>query len=100
MAHLGRRLEHEPELRTRLAHAVEARNDALSGTSGLNEEVFDALILLAAGEFTPTAIATGYARVQRLMTDMADGRLARLQRLGFDGKSAQQLASLHTRNFM
>ena len=100
MSHLLRRLEQEPALRTRLAHAVETRNDALSGTSGLNEEVFDALILLAAGEFTPTAIATGYARVQRLMTDMAEGRLARLQRLGFEGKSAQRLASLHTRNFM
>ncbi len=79
---------------------METRNDALSGTSGLNEEVFDALILLAAGEFTPTAIAAGYARVQTLMTDMAEGRLARLQRLGFEGKSAQRLASLHTRNFM
>jgi hypothetical protein len=100
MAHLLRRLEHEPDFRSRLAHAVETRNDTLSGTAGLNEEVFDALILLAAGEFTPTAIATGYARVQTLMTDMAEGRLARLQRLGFEGKTAQRLAALHTRNFM
>lgn len=73
---------------------------SVTGSAGLNEEVFDSLILLAAGEFTPAAIATGYARVQRLMSDMAEGRLARLQRLGFDGKSAQRLASLHTRNFM
>jgi hypothetical protein len=79
---------------------VETRNDTLSGTAGLNEEVFDALILLAAGEFTPTAIATGYARVQTLMADMAEGRLARLLRLGFEGKTAQRLAALHTRNFM
>lgn len=100
MAHLLRRLKLEPEFRTRLTHAVETRNDALSGTSGLNEEVFDALILLAAGEFTPAAIATGYARVQTLMTDMAEGRLARLLRLGFEGKTAQRLAALHTRNFM
>ena len=100
MAHLLRRLKHEPEFRSRLAHAVETRNDALSGTSGLNEEVFDALILLAAGEFTPAAIATGYARVQALMIDMAEGRLARLLRLGFEGKTAQRLAALHTRNFM
>ena len=100
MAHLLRRLELEPEFRSRLANAVEARNDALSGTSGLNEEVFDALILLAAGEFTPAAIARGYARVQTLMTDMAEGRLARLRRLGFEGKMAQRLAALHTRNFM
>jgi hypothetical protein len=100
MAHLLRRLEHEPDFRSRLAHAVETRNDTLSGTAGLNEEVFDALILLAAGEFTPAAIATGYARVQTLMTDMAEGRLARLLRLGFEGKTAQRLAALHTRNFM
>ena len=100
MAHLLRRLEHEPAFRSRLAQAVEARNDALSGTSGLNEEVFDALILLAAGEFTPSAIAVGYVRVQALMVDMAEGRLARLLRLGFEGKTAQRLAALHTRNFM
>ena len=100
MAHLLRRLGLEPEFRSRLAHAVEARNDALSGTTGLNEEVFDALILLAAGEFTPAAIATGYARVQALMIDMAEGRLARLLRLGFEGKTARHLAALHTRNFM
>jgi hypothetical protein len=100
MSHLLRRLEHEPEFRNRLAHAVESRNDALSGTSGLNEEVFDALILLAAGKFTPSAIATGYARVQTLTTDMAEGRMARLLRLGFEGKTSQRLASLHTRNFM
>jgi hypothetical protein len=100
MSHLLRRLETEPELRSRLANAVEARSDALSGTSGLNEEVFDSLILLAAGEFTPAAIAAGYARVQSLMTDMAEGRLARLLRLGFEEKTARRLAALHTRNFM
>ncbi len=100
MMHLLRRLEIEPDFRTRLANAVETRNDALSGTSGLNEEVFDALILLAAGQFTPAAIAAGYARVQALMADMAEGRLGRLLRLGFDEKTALRLASLHTRNFM
>ncbi len=100
MAHLMQRLEQEPQLRSRLANAVQQRNDALSATAGLNEEVFDALILLAAGEFTPEAIATGYLRVQQLMRDMADGRQARLEKLGFGKASAQQLSSLHTRNFM
>jgi hypothetical protein len=100
MAHLLHRLESEPEFRSRLTQAVESRNEALSGTSGLNEEVFDALILLAAGEYTPAAIATGYTRVQTLMTDMAEGRLARLLRLGFEGQNAQRLSALHTRNFM
>jgi TusA-related sulfurtransferase len=100
MTHLASRLEAEPEFRTRLSNAVQSRNDALSGTSGLNEEVFDALILLAAGEFTPTAIASGYMRVQELMRDMAEGRQARLERLGFDTAAAQRLSALHTRNFM
>jgi len=100
MAHLLHRLESEPEFRSRLIQAVESRNEVLSGTSGLNEEVFDALILLAAGEFTPAAIAAGYTRVQTLMTDMAEGRLARLLRLGFEGPNAQRLSALHTRNFM
>jgi hypothetical protein len=100
MTHLMARLEREPAFRTRLANAVQTRNDALSGTSGLNEEVFDALILLAAGEFTPTAIAAGYVRVQQLMRDMADGRQARLEKLGFTKETAQNLSALHTRNFM
>jgi hypothetical protein len=100
MTHLMARLTIEPEFRTRLAHAVQSRNDALSATSGLNEEVFDALILLAAGEFTPTAIAAGYLRVQQLMRDMAEGRQARLEKLGFAQGEAQQLSALHTRNFM
>jgi len=100
MTHLLARLETEPEFRTRLALAVQARNDALAGTSGLNEEVFDALIILAAGAFTSKAIAAGYLRVQQLMRDMAEGRQARLEKLGFGQEQAQQLSSLHTRNFM
>ncbi|WP_317204039.1 ferritin-like domain-containing protein, partial [Janthinobacterium sp.] len=100
MTHLAARLEQEPAFRTRLANAVQLRNDALSATSGLNEEVFDALIILAAGEFTPTAIAAGYVRVQELMLDMAQGRQARLEKLGFQKDAAERLAALHTRNFM
>ena len=100
MAHLQHRIEQEPGLRATLANAVQSRNDALSATSGLNEEVFDALILLAAGEFTPGAIEKGYTRVQQLMLDMAAGRQARLEKLGFKKTDAQQLSSLHTRNFM
>lgn len=56
MAHLAYHLSVEPHLRGRLAMAVETRFDALAGTSGLNEEVFDALILLAAGNTAPEAI--------------------------------------------
>lgn len=101
MAHLSRRLNAEPELRTRLANAIELRHDTLSaGGAGLNEEVFDALVLLAAGEWTPAAIAAGFEKVQALQSEMAEGRRLRLCRLGFDEAEAERLASLHTRNFM
>lgn len=100
MAHLGRKIAQEPELLARLGNAVEARFDQLAGTSGLNEEVFDALILLAAGSSAPADIARGYARVQELLQNMARGREARLAKLGFEGVAARRLASLHTRNFM
>lgn len=100
MMHLMARLDGEPDLRIRLANAVQSRNNALSGTSGLNEEVFDALVLLAAGQFNPKAIAQGYVRVQQLMVDMAQGRQARLEKLGFIKAEAQNLSALHTRNFM
>ena len=100
MSHLLYRLKSEPRLRSRLAHAVEQRHDALQGTAGLNEEVFDALILLAAGDLTPAAVVRGYAQVQTLMREMADGRYTRLVRLGFEQAQAKQLAALHTRNFM
>ncbi|KAA1014530.1 ferritin-like domain-containing protein [Paraburkholderia panacisoli] len=100
MSHLLYRLEREPALRLRLAQAVEHRHSALAGTAGLNEEVFDALILAAAGELTAAGVARDYARVQQLIRDMADGRYTRLVRLGFEGEHAKQLASLHTRNFM
>lgn len=100
MSHLLYRLAREPGFQHRLARAVAQRHDALAGTAGLNEEVFDALILVAAGELRPAAIARGYARVQQLMRDMADGRYAKLVRLGFARDQAEHLAALHTRNFM
>jgi hypothetical protein len=62
--------------------------------------VYDSLVLLAAGDLTPTAVAHGHTAVQQLKADMAAGRKARLLRLGFDPGNAQRLADLHTRNFM
>jgi hypothetical protein len=100
MAHLEHRLAVEPHYQTRLQNAVEQRHDELESTAGLNEEVFDALVLLAAGDLTPAAIARGHAAVQQLKLDMAAGRRARLLRLGFDADQAQRLADMHTRNFM
>lgn len=100
MSHLLYRLQQEPALRGRLAQAVEARHDSLAGTAGLNEEVFDALVLIGAGALTPAAVGTGFAKVQQLMREMADGRFTRLLRLGFGRGEAERLSALHTRNFM
>lgn len=100
MAHLEYRLSVQPDYQARLRNAIEVRYDALASTAGLNEEVFDALVLLAAGELSPDAVARGHAAVQQLQRDMAAGRRARLARLGFDRDEAQRLSDLHTRNFM
>jgi hypothetical protein len=100
MAHLQHQIAQDPGTLLRLAAAVQRRHDALANTAGLNEEVFDALIVLAAGEWTPEAIARGYARVQTLQSDMATGRRGRLAKLGFPAEQASSLAALHTRNFM
>lgn len=100
MGHLERHAKLEPDLRQRLARAVERRHDALRSTAGLNDEVFDALVLLAAGEAAPGAIGRGWAAVQTLQRDMDESRRARLNRLGFSSGESEALSSLHTRNFM
>jgi hypothetical protein len=100
MGHLQHHLAAEPDLLGRLAAAVERRHDALSHTAGLNADTFDALVVLAAGDWSPAAIASGWARVAGLQADMEDGRRRRLVRLGFPPARAERLAALHTRNFM
>jgi hypothetical protein len=100
IAHLQYQLQHDRDLKLRLAAAVEQRFDMLANTSGLNEEVFDALVLLAAGQWTPQAIAVGFDKIQTLKVEMARGRELRLGRLGFGDGEALRLAHLHTRNFM
>lgn len=100
MAHLEYRLAREPDYHATLRNAVEQRYDELASTAGLNEEVFDALILLAAGGLDTASVARGFALVQGLKQEMATGRRARLARLGFARQEAQRLADMHTRNFM
>jgi hypothetical protein len=100
LAHLEHGVEVDPGLLGRLRLAIERRHDALASTAGLNQDVFDALVVLAAGAWTPDAIASGYERVQALTADMDDGRRRRLARLGFPADEAAELSALHTRNFM
>jgi hypothetical protein len=87
-------------LRERLRAAIERRHDALADTAGLSSGVLDALVVLAAGEWSPSGVGRGFALVQDLQADMDEGRQRRLARLGFSPTAAAALSALHTRNFM
>jgi len=100
VGHLRRQCEKDPGLRARLATAVRSRHAALQHTSGLNAEVFDALVVLAAGAWTPEAIGKGFDRVVTLVERMDRARRGHLARLGFSEVEAAELSALHTRNFM
>ena len=100
VAHLAQHASLEPALRDRLRAAVHRRHDALRDTAGLGADVFDALVVLAAGSWTPAAVRLGYRRVRELEARMDSGRRRRLARLGFPADEAAELSALHTRNFM
>ncbi len=100
LAHLARHAQLDPHLHGRLAAAIERRHAALAQTSGLNELVFDALVLLAAGSWAAADLRRGHVAVVKLVADMDAGRRSRLARLGFAPADAERLSALHTRNFM
>jgi hypothetical protein len=100
VAHLTQHLNSDSSLRPLLAGAVRRRNDVLRQTAGLNAEVFDALVLIAAGSWEPADLREGHRRVMQLTHVMNEGRQKRLRRLGFTESDAAELSGLHTRNFM
>jgi hypothetical protein len=100
LAHLSQHLRSDGRLRPRLADAIRRRHEALRHTAGLNAEVFDALLLMAAGSWEHADLRDGHGRVLQLTRDMDEGRQKRLLRLGFTGREAEELSALHTRNFM
>jgi len=100
MAHLVHQSTVDPGLKDRLRAAIHRRHDALVDTAGLNRDVFDALVVLAAGSWATDDIAAGYRRVQELQYTMDQGRQRRLVRLGFHQDEAAALSALHTKNFM
>ena len=100
LAHLELAVAADPTLRDRLRAAIERRHDALASTSGLNMDVFDALVVMAAGTWSVDGIRAGWRRVQELQADMDEGRQRRMVRLGFPPAVAAALSALHTRNFM
>jgi hypothetical protein len=100
VAHTAHAARADPAFLGRLRQAVERRHAALLDTAGLNGEVFDALILLAAGSWAPGAISRGWQAVQELQQVMDEGRRRRLASIGFPDGEAAELSALHTRNFM
>jgi hypothetical protein len=100
LAHVELTVRADPALRERLRVAIHRRHDALRDTTGLNQSVHDALVVLAAGAWNAGAIASGVERVRALEAEMDEGRRRRLVRLGFTADDAAALSALHTRNFM
>jgi hypothetical protein len=100
VAHTAHTVRADPAYLGTLRQAVERRHAALLDTAGLNSEVFDALVLLAAGSWEPAAIDAGWQAVQVLQRQMDEGRRRRLAYIGFPDDEAAELSALHTRNFM
>lgn len=100
LAHLREHAREDPSLLPRLAAAVHRRHDMLRNTAGLNAEVYDALLLLAAGSWEPAAIRRGSHELGTLVSEMHESRRQRLIRMGFEAAEADSLSALHTRNFM
>jgi len=100
LAHLIQHLHGDAGLRPRLASAIRQRHEALRHTAGLNAEVFDSLLLIAAGSWDHADLREGHRGVMQLTQEMDEGRRKRLVRLGFSEQDAEELSALHTRNFM
>lgn len=100
MSHLRDHLQSSPSLGAMLLNAVRQRHESLRHTAGLNAEVFDALVLLAAGSWDCADIGKGYDAVAVLVHEMHSGRRRRLLKLGFSDADAEEMSALHTRNFM
>lgn len=100
VAHTAHIARMDPAFRGRLRGAVERRHDALRSSAGLSSGVYDALVLLAAGSWQPSAIRRGWHAVQQLQARMDEGRRRRLGIIGFPDDEAAELSALHTKNFM
>ena len=83
-----------------MAQSVNRRHDTLRQTAGINREVYDAMVLIAAGSWRHVGLREGSRRVTQLLQVMDAGRRRQLTRLGFPEEQAAALSGLHTRNFM
>lgn len=100
VSHTAHLVRTDPSYLGVLRQSVERRHASLLEVAGLNSEVFDSLVLLAAGSWEPSAIGRGWQAVGRLQDQMDEGRRRRLACIGFPDDEAAELSALHTRNFM
>jgi hypothetical protein len=100
VAHTAHLAQADPGYLATLRQAVDRRHAALADTAGLNAAVFDSLVLLAAGSWSPAAIRRGWQAVRELRDRMDEGRRRRLAAIGFPDGEAAAVSALHTRNFM
>ena len=100
MSHLRQHLQAQPSLGGTLMNSVRRRHESLRHTTGLNAEVFDALVLVAAGSWDCADIGRGHGNVSALVQEMHSGRKRRFLKLGFSDADAEEMSALHTRNFM
>lgn len=66
MACLKHVIRADRSLLGRLRLAAERRHDALASTTGLNQDVFDSLVILASHCWSPESLASGWQAVQDL----------------------------------
>jgi len=100
VAHTTHVVQQDRQFLHRLRSAVDRRHAALQNTAGLNSQVFDSLVVIAAGSWRPDAIARGWRAVLQLQETMDEGRRRRLESIGFPPGDAAAISALHTRNFM
>jgi hypothetical protein len=100
VAHTAHVAGADPAFLGQLRTAVERRHSTLLDTAGLNQDVRDSLVILAAGSWTPDAVSHGWNAVQQLQRAMDEGRRRRLAHIGFPPDEAAELSAMHTRNFM
>jgi TusA-related sulfurtransferase len=100
IAHIRHRLGCDPDERSRLVAAVEARAAKLVELDGLSPLVAESLVVMAARSLQPADVGDAGRAVHTLMVRMHRNRIRRLRAAGFDAKTARELSELHTPNLM
>ncbi|MGH2640537.1 MAG: ferritin-like domain-containing protein [Actinomycetota bacterium] len=98
--HARHYLRADPDRAAELFDAVRRRASFLADASGTSPHIEEALVVLAAGEVTPSRIREGVKEVRGLQETMHRRRVTRLIQLGFPRPLAEEMSELHTPNFM